>query len=195
MDAIRPWTPVPILFANAESGGPVEHAFFADTLREFEKAVTPRRCRLTPSTSVSTAPPSRQKKTIPDGVGVHARTPYRRAGSTDRRQPSTCMRMCRTGWSTQSTRLVSYRRNPHTDMAERGAEAAWIAIELLDGMRTSVAHVRMPVCAPPTQLLTAPGTGPYAEMIRRAEALDDPRHREYLDCRWIRVCGTRRRMG
>jgi microcystin degradation protein MlrC len=35
--------------------------------------------------------------------------------------------------------------------------------------------VRMPVCAPPTQLLTAPGTGPYAEMIRRAEALDDPR--------------------
>jgi len=37
MDAIRPWTPVPILFANAESGGPVEHAFFVDTLREFEK--------------------------------------------------------------------------------------------------------------------------------------------------------------
>jgi len=37
MDALRPWTPVPILFANAESGGPVEHTFFADTLREFEQ--------------------------------------------------------------------------------------------------------------------------------------------------------------
>jgi microcystin degradation protein MlrC len=36
MDTIRPWTPVPILFANAESGGPVEHDFFTDTLREFE---------------------------------------------------------------------------------------------------------------------------------------------------------------
>src|SRR5260370_41576092 len=29
MDATLQWTPVPILFANAASGGPVEHAFFA----------------------------------------------------------------------------------------------------------------------------------------------------------------------
>src|SRR3546814_1596252 len=30
MDQRGPWTPLPILFANAESGGPVEHAFFLD---------------------------------------------------------------------------------------------------------------------------------------------------------------------
>src|SRR5690606_32398785 len=71
--------------------------------------------------------------------------------------------------------LISYRRNPHTDMAERGAEAADILFDLLQGMRVTVAHVRMPVCAPPTQLLTAPGTGPYADMIEAAEALDDSR--------------------
>jgi microcystin degradation protein MlrC len=173
MDAIGPWTPVPILFANAESGGPVEHAFFADTLREFEKRL---RAAL-PLDAVYICEHGAAITTEeddPDGVvftlvrrivgpavpivatvDLHANVSDRMVDAVDA--------------------LVSYRRNPHTDMAERGAEAAWIAIELLNGMRTCVAHVRMPVCAPPTQLLTAPGTGPYAEMIRRAEALDDPR--------------------
>ena len=35
MDAGTGWTPVPILSANAESGGPVDHAFFAETCAEF----------------------------------------------------------------------------------------------------------------------------------------------------------------
>src|SRR3546814_18667341 len=39
MDQRGPWTPVPILFANAESGGPVEHAFFLDTLAQFERGL------------------------------------------------------------------------------------------------------------------------------------------------------------
>src|SRR3546814_2600633 len=60
-------------------------------------------------------------------------------------------------------------------MAERGAEAADVLGALMDGLRVAVAHVRMPVVAPPTQLLTAPGTGPYADMIQAAEAMDDPR--------------------
>jgi microcystin degradation protein MlrC len=71
--------------------------------------------------------------------------------------------------------LISYRRNPHTDMAERGADAADALHELIEGMRVAVAHIRMPIVAPPTQLLTAPGSGPYAEMIARGEALADPR--------------------
>src|SRR6201746_968647 len=173
MDALRPWTPVPILFANAESGGPVEHTFFADTLREFEQ----RLHAALPLDAVYICEHGAAITTVeddPDGVvftlvrsivgpavpivatvDLHANVSDQMVDAVDA--------------------LVSYRRNPHTDMAERGAEAARIAVELLDGLRTSVAHVRMPVCAPPTQLLTAPGTGPYAEMIRRAEALDDPR--------------------
>src|ERR1700752_1800411 len=39
LDEIGDRIPVPILFANAESGGPVEHGFFRETLAEF-------RCRL-----------------------------------------------------------------------------------------------------------------------------------------------------
>jgi microcystin degradation protein MlrC len=37
MDTGADWTPVPILFSQAESGGPVEHGFFVDTLGEFER--------------------------------------------------------------------------------------------------------------------------------------------------------------
>ncbi|KAI3606979.1 hypothetical protein D8I24_2015 [Cupriavidus necator H850] len=37
MDAGGQWQPVPILFANAESGGPVDHAFFMETLAIFER--------------------------------------------------------------------------------------------------------------------------------------------------------------
>lgn len=173
MDATIPWTPVPILFANAESGGPVDHAFFADTLREFEqrlRAAMPldavylceHGAAITteeddPDGAVFALVRSIVGPTVPivATIDLHANVSDRMVNAVDA--------------------LISYRRNPHTDMAERGADAARILTELTNGMRTAVAHVRMPVCAPPTQLLTAPGTGPYAEMIRRAEALDDPR--------------------
>src|ERR1019366_9781908 len=69
--------------------------------------------------------------------------------------------------------LASYRRNPHTDMAERGAEAAAILTVLLAGMPPTVAQTRMPICSPPAQLLTAPGQGPYADMIEAAEKVHD----------------------
>jgi microcystin degradation protein MlrC len=173
MDAILAWTPVPILYANAESGGPVEHAFFADTLLEFEHGLR----QALPLDAVYICEHGAAITTEeddPDGavfalvrnivgpgvpivatVDLHANVSDRMVDAVDA--------------------LISYRRNPHTDMAERGADAAHVVSELLDGMKTAVAHVRMPVCAPPTQLLTAPGTGPYAEMIRRAEAIDDPR--------------------
>ncbi|WP_321947440.1 M81 family metallopeptidase [Paraburkholderia sp. J10-1] len=173
LDSIGPWTPVPVLFANAESGGAVEHAFFSETLAEFEHGLR----EALPLDAVYICEHGAAITTEeddPDGavfalvrsivgpgvpivatVDLHANVSDRMVDSVDA--------------------LISYRRNPHTDMAERGADAARILNELGNGMRTSVAHVRLPVCSPPTQLLTAPGSGPYAEMIRRAEAIDDPR--------------------
>lgn len=171
MDAAGAWTPVPILFANAESGGPVEHAFFADTLAEFERrlqaalpldgvyicehgaAITTE--EYDPDGVVFAAVRRIVGKAVPvvATVDLHANI-------------SDCM-------VDNVDTLISYRRNPHTDMAARGAEAANVLRELLAGMRVAIAHVRMPVCSPPTQLLTAPGTGPYADMIQTAEALLD----------------------
>jgi microcystin degradation protein MlrC len=173
MDTQGNWTPVPILFANAESGGPVDHAFFADTLVRFEQGL---RASL-PVDAVYICEHGAAITTEeddPDGavfelvraivgpdvpvvatVDLHANISDRMVDHVDT--------------------LISYRRNPHTDMAERGAEAAAVLLEYLAGAEITVAHVRMPVCAPPTQLLTAPGTGPYADMIASAEALRDPR--------------------
>ncbi|CAM3550471.1 Microcystinase C [Bordetella sputigena] len=173
MDAAGAWTPVPVLFANAESGGPVEHGFFADTLAQFE---------------------SRLRAALPlDGVYI---CEHGAAITTEEDDPdglvfATVRRIVGPGIPIVATvdlhanvsdrmvdqvdTLISYRRNPHVDMAERGADAADVLRQLMAGMRVAVAHVRMPVCAPPTQLLTAPGTGPYADMIQKAEALNDDR--------------------
>ena len=173
MDRRGPWTPVPILFANAESGGPVEHAFFLDTLAQFERGL---RAAL-PVDAVYLCEHGAAITTEeqdPDGLVFHrvraivgpdvpvVATVDLHANVSDRMVDEVDV-------------LISYRRNPHTDMAERGTEAADVLSSLMEGLRVAVAHVRMPVVAPPTQLLTAPGTGPYADMIHAAEAMDDPR--------------------
>ncbi len=178
LDKLGAWTPVPILFANAESGGPVQHSFFVDTLAQFErglKAALPVDAVYICEHGAAITTEHRD----PDGlvfervraivgpdvpvvatVDLHANVSDLMVDSVDT--------------------LISYRRNPHTDMAERGEEAALVLLELVDGrekgLTLSVAHIRMPVCAPPTQLLTAAGTGPYADMVHSAERLlDDPR--------------------
>ncbi|WP_144638835.1 M81 family metallopeptidase [Bordetella genomosp. 13] len=173
MDQRGAWTPVPILFANAESGGPVAHAFFEDTLARFEAGL---RTAL-PVDAVYICEHGAAITTEeqdPDGV-VFERVraivgPDVPVVATVDLHANVSDRMVE-----QVDVLISYRRNPHTDMAERGAEAARVLGELMAGLRVEVAHLRMPVVAPPTQLLTAPGTGPYADMIQAAEAMTDPR--------------------
>ncbi|MYZ44728.1 M81 family metallopeptidase [Schauerella aestuarii] len=185
MDAAGAWIPMPILFANAESGGPVDHGFFTDTLNAFEaglRAALPLDavyiCEHGAAITTACDDPDGAvfalvRRTVGDGVPVVA-TVDLHANVSDLMVDSV-------------DTLISYRRNPHVDMAERGADAARVLRELMAGGEVAVAHVRaggevavahvrMPVCAPPTQLLTAPGTGPYADMIEAAEAwLDDPR--------------------
>ncbi len=172
MDQAGPWTPAPILFANAESGGPVDHAFFVETCAAFRaglKAAMPLDAVYICEHGAAITTEDRD----PDGavftlvreivgpnvpivatVDLHANISDRMVDSVDV--------------------LISYKRNPHTDMAERGAEAAATLRELLGGMKPAVAHIRMPICSPPTQLLTARGQGPYADMIEAAEAIEHP---------------------
>ncbi|MDQ2149659.1 M81 family metallopeptidase [Alcaligenaceae bacterium C4P045] len=174
MDATGAWIPMPILFANAESGGPVEHGFFTHTLNVFEaglRAALPLDavyiCEHGAAITTASDDPDGEvfalvRRIVGDAVPVVA-TVDLHANVSDLMVDSV-------------DTLISYRRNPHVDMAERGADAARVVRELLAGGAVAVAHLRMPVCAPPTQLLTAPGTGPYADMIESAEALlDDPR--------------------
>lgn len=59
--------------------------------------------------------------------------------------------------------LVAYRCNPHTDMAERGADCARHLRSMLDGLRPKAAFVKLPFIPPSTSQNTK--SGPYADVI------------------------------
>lgn len=63
--------------------------------------------------------------------------------------------------------FVGYRTNPHLDMRERGAETAVLLRRLMNGTRTVVASVRLPLVPPTvTMLIGADATDrPYGELI------------------------------
>ena len=65
--------------------------------------------------------------------------------------------------------LIAYRTNPHVDMAARAAEAADLLRLLLGGTPVFRAFIRLPMTPPTVTLLTA--EGPYADLIRDAEAM------------------------
>jgi microcystin degradation protein MlrC len=67
--------------------------------------------------------------------------------------------------------LVAYRENPHTDMAERGADAARILHEMLRGMRPAAAFVKLPFIPPSVTQNTK--CGPYADLIAFGQSRRD----------------------
>jgi microcystin degradation protein MlrC len=69
--------------------------------------------------------------------------------------------------------LCSYLTNPHVDQYERGAEAADATIEMLQGMRTAKAFVRVPVLPPQTALLTS--RGPFADAVAMGQTMVNQR--------------------
>jgi microcystin degradation protein MlrC len=73
--------------------------------------------------------------------------------------------------------LVSYLTNPHIDMLERGAEAAKIVLEMLDGMKPTSALVKLPLAPPSVTLNTGTVTDqlPYGDLIRFGQTFIDPR--------------------
>src|SRR5207248_3269849 len=67
--------------------------------------------------------------------------------------------------------LVSFLTNPHVDQRERGGEAARAMRELLGGVRTARAHVKLPLMPPTVTLLTGEGDGrPYGDLIREGQS-------------------------
>ena len=155
------WKPIPILVTAAEPGGPVDHAFFLDTMAEMERRLTealPLDGVYFSAHGAMTTP----ENFDPDGelfamvrrvvgpdvpllatLDLHANISERMVYETDV--------------------LISYRTNPHVDQEARAEEAARLMIEIFAGMKPEKAFIRMPICAPTTTLLTA--EGPYAEMI------------------------------
>lgn len=69
--------------------------------------------------------------------------------------------------------MIGYITYPHVDAEERGMEAGHAMKEMIDGMRTSVAHIRLPLVPPlVTQFTFEDGRTkvPYGDLIRLGQS-------------------------
>jgi microcystin degradation protein MlrC len=173
MDETGPWTPVPVLVAAAPPGGPIEQAVFAGFLDEIGRglaAALPLDGVYIASHGASSAAADE------DSDGTVAALVRRIVGPA---VPVVCSHDLHCNVSERLVEsvdaFVGYRTNPHVDMAARAAESADLLREALGGVRFARAFVRLPLAPPTVTLLTA--SGPYADLVRDAEALmrNDPR--------------------
>ena len=174
MDATGPWTPVPVLIAAAPPGDPIEQAVFEGFLDEIGRelsAALPIQGVYIASHGASAAVADEDS----DGtLAALVRRIVRPA------VPVVCSHDLHCNISEHLVEsvdaFVAYRTNPHVDMAARAAGCADLLREALGGgARFARAFIRLPLAPPTVTLLTA--SGPYADLVRDAEALmrDDPR--------------------
>lgn len=170
MDASGDWELVPILVAATSPSGPVDQAFFDEVLARMGEGLR----AAMPLDGVYIAEHGAAAATAdpdPDGtlfaavraivgpgipvvatLDLHANVSRRMVDETDV--------------------LIAFLTNPHVDQRERGAEAARAMRELLAGMRTAKAFVKLPLMPPSVTLLTGEGEGdrPYGDLIRLGQS-------------------------
>lgn len=171
MDAAGPWEPVPIVLAMTEPNGPVDQAFFDRLMRDWEAGLRDAGkldgvyCVMhgaalctgddDPEGTIQTM----VRRIVGPGVPIvssfdlHANVSDVDIETIDA--------------------FVGYRTNPHMDMRERGAESARILRQLMAGLKTHIAKVRLPIVPPTVTMLTgrdAPNR-PYGEVIDLGQEL------------------------
>ena len=171
MDAAGPWTPVPLYVAMAGASGPVDHGFFKEVLAEHERRLR----EAMPVDGVFLALHGGAIGTGEDdpegailelvrgivGPGVPIVAPLDLHANVSPKMVENC------------DVLVSYRTNPHVDMAERGAECAAHLRELLGGVKAASAFVKLPFIPPSVAQNTK--SGPYADIIAYGQSKMGPR--------------------
>jgi microcystin degradation protein MlrC len=162
MDRTGTWTPVPLRVAQAQPGGPVEESFFKNFLSEIEaglRAVLPVDAVFISAHGAALA----EGTDDPDGDLFEV---VRRVVGSD--IPIVAVFDLHANVSHKMidnlSVFVGYLENPHTDIYERGVEAAKHMRECLAGARTAITMVKVPLVPPQISLLTA--KGPYADLIR-----------------------------
>ena len=171
MNATGTWTPVPIVLTECEPTGPVDQAFFEQTLSEIltrlhdaghiDAVYVANHGAMT--ATESTDPDGTMLARLRDALGpqvpiavtldLHANISETMVDAADI--------------------IIGYQTNPHVDMRERGEEAAFSVRLMLAGTRTHCVLMRLPLTPASVTLLTA--EGPYADLIDLAQR----RKREY----------------
>ena len=166
MDDAIPWTPVPIVIAEVEAGGPADHRFFIETMEEIRH----RLLAALPFDGVYVANHGAALTTEsldPDGELLAMIRDI--VGPT---VPVVLTLDLHANVSEAVVRLpdvvIGYRTNPHVDMLDRGAEAAHAMLELFAGTRPQKAFMRLPLIAPTVSQLTA--SGPLGDLIEYGQA-------------------------
>jgi microcystin degradation protein MlrC len=160
------WTPVPILLAAAEPGGPVEH----EALEAMLAAIRRRLSDALPVDAVYLSNHGAMTSTQElDADGLLYRLVRELVGPA---VPMVATVDLHANLSDDMVALadliVAYRTNPHVDQEARGAEAAQLIAALLGGARFPKAFIRLPLVPPTVSLLTA--SGPYADIINDGQA-------------------------
>ena len=161
MDRTGAWTPVPLRIASAQPGGPVEQGYFLELMAEFEDGLRTRG----PFDGVYVSSHGAALATGSDDPDGDLYEMIRRIVGPDVPVIGTFdlhANVSRRMVDNISV-FVGYRCNPHTDIRERGIEAAQHMRALLGGVRTATAMVKIPLVAPQISLLTA--SGPYADVM------------------------------
>ena len=165
MDAAGPWVPVPLMLAMAEPNGPVDHALFTRMMAVW-RAGLERAGRLDGVYLVLHGAGLTTEDDDPEGTLLAL---VRNAVGSG--VPIVASFDLHANVSARDTALldgfVGYRTNPHMDMRACGAESAQLLRRLMDGTRTHIASVRLPIVPPTVSLLTEPGAPhrPYGELI------------------------------
>ncbi|MFO1087491.1 MAG: M81 family metallopeptidase [Reyranellaceae bacterium] len=161
MDRTGPWTPVPLRVALAQPGGPVEQSFFQTFLSDIAAGLAangPFDAVFVSAHGAALA----EGTDDPDGDLFDV---IRRAVGPD--IPVIAVFDLHANVSRKMidnlSVFVGYLENPHTDIYERGVEAAKHMRECLAGARTAIEMVKLPLVPPQISLLTA--KGPYADLI------------------------------
>ncbi|MBV8191560.1 MAG: M81 family metallopeptidase [Alphaproteobacteria bacterium] len=162
MDRSGRWTPVPLRVAQAQPGGPVERGFFQEFLKEIEAGLV----NVLPLDAVFVSAHGAALAEGTDDPDGDLFETVRRAVGPD--IPVVAVFDLHANVSRKMidnlSVFVGYLENPHTDIHERGVEAARHMRECLAGVRTAVEMVKLPLVPPQISLLTA--RGPYADLIR-----------------------------
>ena len=166
MDRTGQWTPVPLRVALAQPGGPVEESFFRAFLNDIEaglKSAGPLDAVFISAHGAALA----EGTDDPDGDLFEV---VRRVIGPD--IPVVAVFDLHANVSHKMidnlSVFVGYLENPHTDIYERGVEAAKHMRECLAGARTAIAMVKVPLVPPQISLLTT--KGPYADLIKYGQS-------------------------
>ncbi|MGE0719736.1 MAG: M81 family metallopeptidase [Alphaproteobacteria bacterium] len=172
MDATGPWTPVPIVLADAGAAGPLDHGLLGEIEEEMRQGLE----AAMPLDGVYFAQHGA-------GISTGSHDPDGEMYAIARRIVGPAVpivsildlhAMVSDEMVDSCDYIASYITNPHVDQKERGAECARAMRALLGGMKTKKAFIRLPIQAPQVTQLTAAGTGPYADAIGYGQTkLDD----------------------